>query len=101
MSWYLDTNPSSVTPLVIVDNGGFLEEYDCDKKRFRVLNAFSLNQTGQIMSQPLVSEWLPASRHPFYILVCENENKFTPTPVTVDFRTIKTIPEEWLVGIDE
>jgi hypothetical protein len=104
LSWHLFTNPSSVTPLAIENNEGALKEYDCDKQRFRILKNFAFNETGQIMAHPMLSEWFPANIPPFPAhldWVCENENRFTATPVSVDFRTIKTIPEKWLVGIDE
>lgn len=67
-----------------------------------MLKTFLLNETGQVISQPMVSTWmLPNERFPVIDWVCGNENKLAPTPVTVDFRTIDTIPEEWLVGVDE
>lgn len=102
LAWVLQINPSSVTPLAIVRKLGALQEYDCDKQRFRSLNTFLLNNKGQVIGRSAVSKWLLSDRRVSVIdWVCDNESKWTATPVTVDFWTIDTIPEEWLVGIDE
>lgn len=101
LHWTLSTNSSSVNPLAITKNKGELREYDCDKQCFRTLKIFSLNKMGQILSRSGVSECAP-DRNPLAIdLLCGNETRVNPLPVSVDFRTIETIPEKWLVGIDE
>lgn len=102
LSWNLVTNPLSEQPLVIIANAGMLAEFDCAKQRIRFLKMFNFNKNRQIISQTFATEWKPVETKLGYVafsMVCQNH--FKGTPITVDFSTIKTIPEEWLVGSDE
>lgn len=96
------TNPSSEEPLAITKSGGLIREFDCDRQRFRFLKMLQFNKNGQIISQALATAWLPVETKLGYVafsMVCQNQ--FTGTPITVDFSTLKTISEEWLVGSDK